>query len=360
MSLTFQIKEAYKKCTKQAAIGIMRFIWGGLKPDDSNIPEKFNSIVLLAQERYGDIIVMTPLLKKLRQSFPDADITVLGVTDIINFLKPDKNLNFVCNIKRADSQTKQKVFSHTYDLLFNTKDHPSFTFIKLSGKIKARYKVGIFHARHQGFFNHMFELDDALPTVEKNTELLKYLGIKMTAADRRPYLPEGPVSPEIREFVRDISGKAVTGINLSASNRSKEWGVERWKEFLSHIKEDTIILSTKDHLQNKKYLENEFSNVISSPLTSTIYDVGYMVKNMRILVTPDTSLVHIASCYNTPIVALYRLERDLKKFKPLSHINRVHVTPTGVIDDIVPADVLKSYHSVIETLEASDPESQSQ
>ncbi len=59
-------------------------------------------------------------------------------------------------------------------------------------------------------------------------------------------------------------------------------------------------------------------------------------------------------------MALYRLERDLKKFKPLSHINRVHVTPTGVIDDIVPADVLKSYHSVIETLEASDPESQSQ
>ena len=85
-----------------------------------------------------------------------------------------------------------------------------------------------------------------------------------------------------------------------------------------------------------------------------------MVKNMRILVTPDTSLVHIASCYNTPIVALYRLERDLKKFKPLSEINRVHVTPTGVIDDIAPADVLESYYSVIETLKASDSERHSQ
>ena len=359
MSLTFQVKEAYKKYTKQAAIGIMRFIWGGLKPDP-NIPPKFNSIIVLAQERYGDIIVLTPLLKKLRQSFPDADITVLGVTDIIDFLKPDKNLNFVCNIKRADDQTKQKVFSHTYDLLFNTKDHPSFTFIKLSGKIKARYKVGIFHERHKGFFNHMFELDDALPTVEKNTELLKYLGIKITAVDLRPYLPEGPVSPDIREFVREISGRAVTGINLSASNRSKEWGIERWREFLGHIKEDTIILSTKDHLKNKQFLENEFPNIISSPLTTTIYDVGYMVKNMRILVTPDTSLVHNASCYNTPIVALYRLERDLKKFKPLSQINRVHVTPTGVIDDIAPADVLESYYSVVETLKASDAESHSQ
>ena len=57
---------------------------------------------------------------------------------------------------------------------------------------------------------------------------------------------------------------------------------------------------------------------------------------------------------------MYISKRDLKKFKPLSHINRVHVTPTGVIDDIVPADVLKSYHSVIDTLEASDSESQSQ
>ncbi len=170
-----------------------------------------------------------------------------------------------------------------------------------------------------------------------------------------PYLPEGPVSEDIQEFAKSLAGKKLTGINLSASNRSKEWGVDRWQTFLEKVDEEVIILSTADHIKNKKFLEDRFTQVIPSPQTVTIFDVAYLVKHMRVLVTPDTSLVHIASCYNTPIVALYRLERDLKKFKPLSQVNRVVVTPTGVIDDIIPEDVLKLYYSVLETIAADDP-----
>jgi heptosyltransferase III len=358
MSIIFKIKEAYKKHSKQTAINIMHLRWGRLSSNKIQSKE-ITSVIILAQERYGDIIVMTPLLRMLRKSFPHLDITVLGVTDIIDFLKPDKNLNLVCNIKHADKQLKKQIFSRTYDLLYNTKDHPSFTFIKLSGEIKAHHKVGIFHERHEGFFHHMFQLDEVLPTVEKNMALLDYLGVNIREEDMRPYLPEGPVESEIKEFIQSLSGKAITGINLSASNRNKEWGIKRWREFLNEIKEDVIILSTQDHLVNKQLLEKEFPQVIPSPLTPSIFDVGYLVQHMRILVTPDTSLVHIASCYNTPIVALYRLERDLKKFKPLSKINRIHVTPTGVIDDIEPREVVQSYASVIEVLDNSDSESKS-
>ena len=327
----------------------MQLRWGRLskKPPPS---DKIKSVIILAQERFGDIIVMTPLLRNLRKSFPTMEITVLGVTEIINILKPDGNLNLVCNIKRADKQLKQRIFSRTYDLLYNTKDHPSFTFIKLSGKIKARHKLGIYHERHLGFYHHMFDLDDALPTVEKNLELMNYLGVSVSGDDMRPYLPDGTVSSEIKEFIKSISGKEITGINLSASNRNKEWGPERWREFLNQIDEDVIILATKEHLDNKRILEQEFSQIIPSPLTPTIFDVGYMVQHMRVLVTPDTSLVHVASCYDTPIVALYRLERDLKKFKPMSKLNRVHVTPSTVLDDIQPSDVVRSYQSVLEEL----------
>ena len=358
MSIIFNINEAYKKHSKQAAIKIMQLRWGRLTSNKIQ-SKKITSIIILAQERYGDIIVMTPLIRMLRKSFPHLDITILGVTDIIDFLKPDRKLNLVSNIKHADKQLKKQIFSRTYDLLYNTKDHPSFTFIKLSGKIKAHHKVGIFHERHQGFFHHQFPLDDELPTVEKNMALLDYLGVKITEEDMRPYLPEGPVDSEIREFVQSLSGRVITGINLSASNRNKEWGVKRWREFLSKIKEDVVILSTKDHLANKQLLETEFPQVIPSPPTPSIFDVGCLVQHMRVLVTPDTSLVHVASCYNTPIVALYRLERDLKKFKPLSQINSVHVTPTGIIDDIEPTEVVQSYNSVLEVLDKSDSESKS-
>jgi ADP-heptose:LPS heptosyltransferase len=351
MSLLFNIKETYKKYSKRVAINLMQLRWGRLNKAPLP-PDQIESVIILAQERFGDIIVTTPLFRNLRKMFPKMEITVLGVTEIINILKPDRNLNLVCNIKRADQQLKQQIFSRTYDVLYNTKDHPSFTFIKLSGKIKARHKVGIYHERHTGFFHHMFDLDDTLPTVEKNLALMNYLGAPVSEADVRPYLPAGPVSSEIKEFIQTVSGKKLTGINLSASNRNKEWGPERWREFLNHIDAHVIILSTKEHLDNKRALEQEFSQVIPSPLTPSIFDVGYMVQHMQVLVTPDTSLVHVASCYDTPIVALYRLERDLQKFKPMSKLNRVHVTPSGELDDIQPSDVVRSYQYILKELKA--------
>jgi len=355
--ISFRIKETYKKLTKSIAIKLIQLRYGKIQP--AELEEKSpGSIIILAQERYGDIIVTTPLFKMLRKNFPEIELTVIGVTEIIMFLKPDKNINHLYNIKSVDAKTKQRIFSKQYDFLYNTKDHPSFTFLYLGARIKARHKLGIYHPGHTGFFHHMIELADTAPTIEKNIALLPYLGVSTDNIQLRPYLPEGPVSKEVKQFVTKNSGRRLIGINLSASNRSKEWGPKRWEEFLSNIGEDIVIIATQDLANLKAHLEHTFAHVIAAPLTPTIYDLGYLVKSLFLLVTPDTSLVHIASCYNTPILALYRVERDLKKFKPLSQINEVLVTPTGVMDDIMPTTVLASYNVLIsrvtEQLHTSD------
>jgi len=343
--LSFKIRETYKKSTKKAAITLMKYLGSQVKPES-----KFNirprSVVVLAQERFGDLLVLTPLFKLLRQAFPDLDITVLGVTEIIKILDHDNNLTFVTNIKRASEAVKKKIFSCNYDLLYNTKDHPSFTFLKLTGKLHADHKVGILHPWHRGFFHHMLPLADTMPTVEKNCALLPYLGISLEDKDMQPYLPPGPVNDNVKKFVSQLRDNRVIGINLSASNRSKEWGIERWKFFLGQINEKVVVLATEEHEADKKELEKSFAHILASPSTPTIFDVGWIIKHLGLLVTPDTALVHVASCFNTPIVALYRLQRDLEKFKPLSENKRIHVTATGVIDDISPRDVLVSFHSL--------------
>jgi ADP-heptose:LPS heptosyltransferase len=340
--ISFKLKEAYKIFTKSLAIHFIKVIYGPVKTA-SFMQKSVHSAVILTQERYGDIIVTTPLFKLLKQIFPAIEITVIGVTHIIEFLEPDGNVDFVCNIKHADRQTKRRVFSKEYDLLFNTKDHASVTFLLLTARLNARYKVGIYHKRHNGFFHHLLRLEDAIPTIEKNTAILSYLGYKVNKQDLKPYLPEGEVSDKIRNFIKNNLDKRIIGINLSASNKSKEWGPARWEEFLEDLREDILIISTGDLAEVKLHFEQTYANVISSPPTATIYDVGYLVKNLHMLITPDTSLVHIASCYNTPVLALYRIERDLKKFLPLSDKNEVIVAPDGIMNNILPEKVLDSY-----------------
>ena len=352
LNLSFVIKEAYKKFTKQVAISIIKIFYPKARRQ-THPPQNIRSFVILAQERFGDLIVMTPLMKLLRQNFPQSEIVVLGVTDIIYFLKNDPHPDVLVNIKRCEKGTRKKLLAKQYDLLYNTKDHPSFTFQKLTIQIRAKHKVGIYHPRQSGIFNHMIELPDSMPTVEKNAALLSYLGISISKSDLRPYLPADETAAEIADFIQNTNRKKLIGINLSASNRTKEWGLERWRDFLAQTTEPIIILSSPEQTEQKTQLESEFTHVIVSPSTPSIHDVGVLVDHIRLLVTPDTSLVHVASCFNTPVIALYRNERDMKKFPPLSDVNRVHITTTSVIDDIPVEDVLESFRAVLGQIPAN-------
>ncbi len=342
-------RETYKFTSKHLIIIVMKYLFG--KPKTGLIFDgKADSIIILGQERFGDLIVLTPLIKKLRQSFPESKITLLGVTRMVSFLSGDPNLTNVVNIKHASAQVRKKIFRDHYDLLFNTKDHPSFTFLFLTARIHARYKIGIDHRIHLGYFNYMHRFADAAPTVEKNMGILSFLGITYEKKDLIPYLPLKPPSEKIGKFVNDLSPGRPIGINLSASNPGKEWPLEHWETLISEIKQSVVILAMPDDVLKKERLERTHKNVIPSPSTPSLLDAGYLILNLKLLITTDTALVHVAGCYNVPVVVLYRLERDMRKFPPLSEKSKVHISLTTNLADISPEEVIDSTRYLLDVV----------
>ena len=95
-----------KKKYKQLIIFLLKKYFGeiGLQDFDKH---NIKSIIILAPELYGDIILLTPLLKNLRTVCPSAEIIVAGVTDIIKILESDKNINRVYNIKKLSGNDKK-------------------------------------------------------------------------------------------------------------------------------------------------------------------------------------------------------------------------------------------------------------
>ena len=121
MNIIFRLNEAYKFVTKRLAVMVIKYIFG-IQESDKSFDGKADSIIILGQERFGDLIVLTPLIKKLRQSFPESQITLLGVTEMISFLYNDPNLTQVVNIKRTKGVIRRKILRSRYDILFNTKE----------------------------------------------------------------------------------------------------------------------------------------------------------------------------------------------------------------------------------------------
>jgi len=301
--------------------------------------EKFegslDSIIILAQEKIGDAILLTPLLKNLRRALPNIRIHVITYSPIFSFFEQDRNVDMVYKGKNHYFSFYKAMRTKKFDLLFNTKDHPSFTFLYQSRIIPARHRVGIEHPHHRGFFNHMIQLDFHQHVIEKNCALLDYVGIPYTKEECRPYLPEGIVSDAVRSFISNISDQKSIGINLSASEKNREWSLTKWMKLLEKMRRPVVVLSMPNRYQDKRRLEELYEHVIPSPTTRSIHEAGQIVRHLNLLVTPDTSLIHAASCYETSVVGLYRADEDhYRRFYPYLTPNRMVISSTNRVEDI--------------------------
>ncbi len=328
---------------KRTTIKLIKKLFGKIKTSSTfeGIPK---SIALMAQERFGDVIMMSPLIRMLKKKYPQIEIYIICVNKIAEYLKYDPNIKMVLNAKHPTKDENKFLKSHTFDILFNTKDHPSVTFLYLSKTINANHCVGISHPEHLGFFHHTFYIPEKpQKTVSTYFTLLDYLKIPYSEEDQRPYLPSGPVSEDIRNFPSKIEGTGYTAINLSASQAYKEWPIEKWIDFLQEIKQPTYVIAMPKHQQDKQVLETTIDHVIPSPSTKTIFDAGHLIEHSKILVSPDTALVHIASCFNTPVLALYRQPLDLQNFPPMSLNHEFLMAPEQEISEIPTSEVIEAF-----------------
>jgi len=307
-----------------------------------------NSIIIQAQEKIGDAILLTPLLKLLRTALPEAEIHLVTYSSVYTFFKDDPHIDEVHRGKNHYATFYKAMQGREFDVLYSTKDHFSFTFVYQARLIPARYRVGIEHPLHAGFFHRLIRMDFHQHVVEKNCALLDLLNIPYRKEDCRPYLPEGDVSEPVRKFATQLSAHRPVGINLSAGEKDREWTLEKWVDLLNRMDHPVVVLAMPDRAKDKHFLETRFDHVIPSPQTRSIYDAGQIIQRLKVLISPDTSLVHVASCYGTPVAGLYRADLDhIERFYPYAVPHRVLASPTHRVADIGVESVISAVDELI-------------
>jgi len=276
-----------------------------------------NNILVFVQEKLGDAILTTPLFKNLKLHFPDVLIHIVIFHKTSDIFDEDPNIFRVHNYKKNKITTIKQLKKLDFDILFNTKDHPSFTFILLSRYLNAKYKVGIDHRFHRNHYHHLFHVDFMTHTIKKNCSLLDNLNISEKIDDLKPYIPAKSISKEVEEFSELMPKNQIIGINLSAGSSEKEWSTDKWKELIKSLDERFIVFGIGDRLADKRHLENVCDQVDESPDTHSINDAAAIVQNLKLLITPSTGLLHVASCFDIGVVGLYRHDpSDHLRFAP--------------------------------------------
>jgi heptosyltransferase III len=306
------------------------------KHSDQHFTGKLDSIAILATEKIGDSVLLTPLLRNLRHHFPKLEIHVICVKKAsADFFRNDPHVTTVHFIKEFIEYTRN-VLLRKFDLLFNVKDGPSTTFLLQTFLIRARFKVGHKNPYHEGLFNHLLRIDFNTNMALKNCSLLSFLSITIPKDECRPYLPPAAVSSVFTSFISKIEHGLFIGINISAGGLNRYWIEEKWSALISRFPSLLfMIFSAPDDREMKLRLEKAHGNVTLTPPTSNIYEAGLLVNVLRLLITPDTSLIHVASCYNTPVIGLYtNAPAEQTRFGPFLIKYELIVSATTQVSDI--------------------------
>ena len=302
------MRKAERKA-KRGLIQTIRFLFPSLEPQP-RFQGSLNRVLILAQEKMGDAILLTSLVALLRQIAPKAVIDIAAMSPVkspvFSYYEHDSHIRHVYHVKANYFRFLRQAGKQRYDVLINTKDHPSFNFLLITCLIPARFKAGIAHAFHDGFFHWMADFDFHRPMVEKYHAFAGFFGYPVKTFVR-PYIPDGPVSEDVQVWVRE-NQDACIGINLSAGQPKREWPVEAWQNLLKNLDAPVVVFAMPDRLQDKQMLEKTFGCVRSTPVTRSIFDVAALMRPLSLLITPDTSLIHVASCVQTPVVGLYTAE----------------------------------------------------
>lgn len=322
---------------------------GRRKANTSGFTGPLDSVAILAQEKLGDAILLTPLIGNLRRAFPRLEIHVVVFSrPVFDFFSADRNVTAVHNARKQLSRYLKEVLARRFDLLFNTKDHPSTNFLIQTLLIRARIKAGIANPFHEGLYDLLSDIGWHNHIVVKNCALLEMLGVAHTPEECRPYIPEMPVQHGLQAFADSLGGKGFVGLNISAGGPLRYWTEEKWNALVDRFPDlRFIVFSAPVDLEAKQRLETR-SNVVPSPATKNLYEVSLLLRNLRLLVTPDTSLVHIASCHAVPVVGLYReAPQDLSRFAPYLTQHILIASTTTRVSDIGVDEVTRAVDAML-------------
>lgn len=290
--------------------------------------ENAKIFVFLRYDRIGDLIVSLPLVKTLKVSFPSTTMILIGseanapvgdyceLFDEVIVRKRSELRSWIATLWTLRTRNVSVVF----DLNHSVTPHTLFACLAVNPPhVATPYKDG-----RWGVPGEHLQLFDLMPDRHPNgydrpishtyLDIAKELGCSIDPALPYPLCPNLSLGNTENTIILNHRGSR-SSIRLVDAHL-----LEISKIIKNSLPSYKIKLvperSDYDHIAN---LTKNLSNVEVMSPNPTIIPVIEAIKTSALVITPDTSLVHIAAAFSKPLIAVYPNTPELfKQWRPLN------------------------------------------
>ncbi|MBX7042591.1 MAG: hypothetical protein K1X85_06785 [Ignavibacteria bacterium] len=321
-----------------------------------------DSITVVQIGKLGDMILTTPLLRKLRSIFPHTELRILasehnsliaracGLADnvFIYHKHPVKDLKLLYSgLRRSGLWIDAKMEPSDTSALFLRLFSPASS-LGYSGP-KAKFAIDLSNFR-QG--DHYVDIQLAA---------VKALGEDYSEADRTPCLPLSDASNVRATNSETELTRLRVLLNISAGKEGRRLEPAVSEEIIGLIRSKTDAAFRIISHPGDSDLANGLAGKTGSQHihTETIMDAAREVCESDIVISPDTSVIHLCSAYNTPVVGIYPdVEWNLRRFAPLSTLSETIISGSDAgLKKVKPQKVAEAFLRLADTVNRGNAES---
>jgi ADP-heptose:LPS heptosyltransferase len=151
---------------------------------------------------------------------------------------------------------------------------------------------------------------------------------------------------------RDSMPGDCAAVNISAGGPNREWGPDRYLAVCRNLKSMglvPLVVSAPCHRERAEAIGRELEGVLVPPSTPTILHLSAILKGVVLLVSPDTSVIHLAASMGIPVVGMYLpFDPALPKWYPWMVPNRVIMSSRHEsLDPVSPEDVSTAVREIL-------------
>lgn len=302
-------------------------------------------ILVIRFSSVGDVLLTTPLLKKIKLNYPGSQIHFLTKKSYSDILKnnplitkliiSEDNLDFA-----GLKDLKKEIRNENYDLILDAHNNLRTFYLRLFNRSEKRvfkkYSV-------RKFLLVKFKIN-----LMKNLPSISERYCRMIAGDNPEFLPEVFTEEnavlKIDTLLNEINPdkKKIICISPSSYHYTKTYPAEYYAEVINNMGSTFLFILTgkgKDIDNIKIILSNTKENVINLCDKLTLPELAEVIKRSDIFISGDTGPMHIAEALGKKLIMMagssvrefgfypqnknsILMERDGLRCRPCSHIGR--------------------------------------
>ncbi|MBN1291530.1 MAG: glycosyltransferase family 9 protein [Candidatus Latescibacteria bacterium] len=325
-----------------------------IKPEDIE-KETITQILLIRQDsRLGNLLLMTPLISSLHDSFPDAKIDLLISEGFEDVLRNNSCINRLIVFEKQKARLKpwsyvsllRSLQQTRYDCAVDVYDghHFSLNNVLLTGFSGARYKIGYDRKNARSFFNVLVPV---LPEDTHMADALLGLG-QYLSSELRDYPMHYDVLEEDRMFANNwLRDKGIAGLDSffiihPGGKGSKKWGLENFSELIDILTDELgvriVVIGGSSEKETIETIRENSKSEFDILQNITIGQMAAVIERCDLFISGDTGPMHLSVSLDRPTVAIF-IKSDFRVYGPRGPKSRIVLNRQGMpaTDDVMNA-----------------------